>query len=265
MNMEPKEYSDETIDYIFGDMSQQERANFEEKLKSDPALAEEVTRMKEIIGEGKLGVQLDSILNDPGYEWAQKEAAKVVKEHMRKKQLAYLLSRKFRRKVVYPMAAVLLALLYIGNIIIFMANPELALQRYYKEYTPVYYAEATINEAQALLTHSLDQYSQGNYEAVADNMHALMAKGELNFQGQIMLAFYDVWNRPLFYYYNKEKTDQEDAAWYIALSSLKLNKLQQAKTYFSKLASEDSRLGKKAARMEKKVDKMLSTEQTPPP
>jgi hypothetical protein len=258
--METENYSDETVNYIYGDLNEQERAVFEEKMKSDPALASDVSRLKEIIDKIKLGVQFEDILNDPGYEWAEKESEKAVKEDSKQKRRAFLLSKTFRRKYVYPLAAIFLGFIYLGNLTIFLLSPELAFQRYYKDYTPVYYAQATIDEAQVLLTHSLDEYSKGNYEAVTDNMHALMAKGELNVQGQIMLAFYDAFKKPVFHYFRTRKTTEEDATWYLAFAAYKLNDLQKAKDLFSKISSEKSLRGRKAARMEIKIDKMLLDE-----
>ena len=258
--MEAENYSDETIDYIYGDLNEQEKKVFEEKLKSDPALANDVSRLKEIIGEIKLGVQLEEILSDPGYEWAETEAEKAVNEHIRRQRHEYLYSKTFWRKNILQIAAGFLFLLYLGNLVIFLLSPELAFEKYYKDYSPVYYAQATIDEAQALLTHSLDEYSKGNYEAVTDNMRSLMEQGELNVRGQIMLAFYDAFKKPLFYHFRTKRTTEEDAAWYLAFAAYKLNDLQQAQTLFSKVSSENSLRGWRATRMERKISKMLSAE-----
>jgi hypothetical protein len=258
--MESENYSDETIDYIYGDMDEQEKEIFEEKLKSDPALANDVKKLKEIIGEIKLGVQLEEILKDPGYEWADREAEKAVNDYIKRQRGGVLLSKTFWRKNFVAIAASFLFLLYLGNLTIFLVSPELAFEKYYKDYSPVYYAQATIDEAQVLLTHSLDEYSKGNYEGVTDNMRDLMKKGELNFRGQVMLAFYDVWSKPLFYNFKTQETTEEDATWYLALAAYKLNDLQKAQELFSKISSEKSLRGWRAARMERKINKMLLAE-----
>ena len=63
-----------------------------------------------------------------------------------------------------------------------------------------------------------------------------------------MLAFYDVWVRPFIYNDDTEETKEEDATWYLALTSLKLHELQKAQALFSKLATESSLRGRRAAR-----------------
>jgi hypothetical protein len=196
----------------------------------------------------------------PGFEQAEIEAEKAVNEHIRRQRHEYLLSKTFWRKNILQIAAGFLFLLYLGNLTIFLLSPELAFEKYYKDYSPVYYAQATIDEAQALLTHSLDEYSKGNYEAVTDNMRSLMEQGELNVRGQIMLAFYDAFKKPLFYHFRTKRTTEEDAAWYLAFAAYKLNDLQQAQTLFSKVSSENSLRGWRATRMERKISKMLSAE-----
>ncbi len=257
--METENYSDEMVNYIYGDLSEQEKAVFEEKMRSDPDLAIKMSRLKEIIDKIKLGVRFEEILNDPGYEWAESEATKAVEVYARQKRREFLLSKTFRRKYVYPVAASFLVLYYVGNFIFFLQKPELAFDKYYRDYTPEYYEQSTLDEAQVLFMHSLDEYSNGNYEAVADNMHTLMEKGELNTRGQIMLAFYDLWMHSLNFHFDAEKTE-EDATWYLAFTSLKLHELQKAQALFSKLSSESSARGRRAERMEIKINKMLLAE-----
>ena len=258
--METEDFDKKRIDYIFGDLSKEDEAIYKEELKRNPEEFAEIELQKKIIHQGKLDIQLDNILNDPGYEWAEIEAEKAVSDYNKRQRREFLLSKTFWRKNIVPIAASFLFLLYLGNLTIFLLSPELAFEKYYKDYSPVYYAEATIDEAQVLLTHSLDEYNQGNYEAVAENMRTLMGEGELNVRGQIMLAFYDLWAKPLFYNFKTKKTTEEDATWYLALAAYKLNDLQKAQDLFSKLSSENSLRGWRAARMERKISKMLSAE-----
>ena len=256
-------YNEETVNYIYGDLNEQEMANFEEKLKLDPALAEEVARLKKIIGGVKLGVQLDDFLNDPGYMDAEIQAEEAVREYRERQRREYLLSKNFRRKILYPVAASLLALVYLGNIAIFMSSPDLAFQKYFRDYTPVYYAQATIDEAQLLFLQSTNEYEKGNYHAVAENMRILMEKGELNLRGHFMLGFYDglkefyetIWDKK----FNPDDTEQEDAVWYLAITSFKLKNLPAAQTLFREISAESKRRGKKAARLERKISKILGS------
>jgi hypothetical protein len=74
-------------------------------------------------------------------------------------------------------------------------------------------------------------------------MRDLMKKGELNARGQVMLAFYDLWAKPLFYNFKTQKTTEEDATWYLALAAYKLNDLQKAHDLFSNLSSESNLRG----------------------
>jgi hypothetical protein len=258
--MDIEDYSNETIDYIYGDLNEQEKASFEEKLKSDPVLAEEVSKLKEMMGEIKLGVQLEDYLNDPGGEWAEEEADKAKKDYNKHKQREYLLSKQFRNKYVYPIAASIAAILYFGNLAFFIASPELAFKKYYKEYEPIYYAQATINEAQALYVHSFDAYTKGDYEAVAENMHTLMEEGNLNVRGQIMLAFYDAWTKEFIKKEDPNQMFKEDATWALAITAYKLGELEQAQELFHEIATEKYKRAGKAARMERKVSEMLMKE-----
>ena len=147
-----------------------------------------------------------------------------------------------------PIAASVAVLLYIGNLAFFIASPDLAFKKYYKEYTPVYYAQANVNEAQALVVHSFDQYNKGNYEAVSKNMHTLMEEGKLNVRGQIMLALYDAWNLDLREKINPDDTKLEDATWYLALTFYKLGDYEKAQSLFKELSTKDYRRAGKAAR-----------------
>jgi hypothetical protein len=56
----------------------------------------------------------------------------------------------------------------------------------------------------------------------------------------------------------KEKeTTKEDAAWYLAITSLKFDELQKAQSLFAEIVSGSSDRAKKAGRMERKVSKMM--------
>jgi hypothetical protein len=267
--MDIEDYSNETIDYIYGDLNEQEKASFEEKLKSDPVLAEEVSKLKEMMGEIKLGVQLEDYLNDPGNLLSNLQSDTEVQlpvgigtpgDYNKHKQREYLLSKQFRNKYVYPIAASIAAILYFGNLAFFIASPELAFKKYYKEYEPIYYAQATINEAQALYVHSFDAYTKGDYEAVAENMHTLMEEGNLNVRGQIMLAFYDAWTKEFIKKEDPNQMFKEDATWALAITAYKLGELEQAQELFHEIATEKYKRAGKAARMERKVSEMLMKE-----
>lgn len=258
--MDAKDYNERELDYIWGEMSKEEEALFKEELKPYPEVAKDLELQKRIIDQVKIKKQLDGILNAPGIEEAKIEAEKAIKEHDMRKRREYLLSIKSRRKYIYPIAATLLALLFIGNLTFFIVSPDLAFQKFCKEYTPVYYAQANINEAQALLVHSFEEYNKGNYEAVAENMHTLMENGELNVRGQIVLAFYDAWNLSVTDKIKSSKTKQEDALWYLALTTMKLNDLEKAQALFKELSTTDYRRANKAARMERKISKILLAE-----
>ncbi len=258
--MKKKRYSDETVHYTLGDLNEREKALYEEKLKADPDLAEDTDALNEIIYEVKLAVQLDEILNDPGYEEAEKMAEEAVNDYNRRKRREYLLSKKFRRNYIYPIAAGLFGLLYLGNIIYFMQNPELALKKYYKDYTPEYYADATIKQAQVIFTASIIEYSKGNYDVVAENMRNLMEEGELNIRGQVMLAFYDLWNTPPLQLFKVKSTEQHDALWQLAILAYKLRDFEKAQDLFSQIAAEDKGRAMKAKRMEREVRERLEGE-----
>jgi hypothetical protein len=241
-------------------LNEEDKKAFERKMESDSDLAEEYARQKEIYSHINAAVNLRELMNDPGYEDAGIQAEKAVRKYEKKKQPRYLLSKKFFNTYVIPIAASIAALFYIGNLAFFIASPDLAFQKYYKDYTPVYYAQASVDEAQALLVHSFDQYNKGNYEAVAKNMHTLMEEGKLNVRGQIMLAFYDAWNLGSTKKVKPDDTNLEDATWYLALTFYKLGDYEKAQSLFKELSTKDYRRAGKAARMERKVSKMLLAE-----
>lgn len=254
--MDTKDYNEKLLEYIYGNMSKEEESRFKEELKQNPEEAKGVELRKRIVDRAKGEKQLEEILNDPGFEQAEIEAVKAIKEYDKRKRREYLLSRKFRQAYIYPFAAGLLFLVLLGNILTFSISPETAFQKYYKDYTPEYYAQATLNEAQILLVHSIDEYNKGNYDAVAENMRTLMEKSELNIRGQVMLAFYDAWKDPPLHKFKTEKTTKEDAIWYLALTSLKLENFKQAQALFHEIATQNYRGAGKAARLERKISKM---------
>lgn len=261
--MEIEDFSPEVVNYIYGDVNEEEKVAFEEKLKTDPELVADVARLMKIIGEIKLGVQLEEIMNDPGYDWADKVSKKDVREHQKKNISDYLTAKRFRRNVIYPVAATVLVLVYVGNVAFFLMNPDLAFQKYVREYTPVYYAQATVNDAQELFRQSMNKYNTGDYHTVAENMRTLMEQGKLNTRGLFFLGIYDGWMEFSETIWDKkidpDKTDQEDAAWYLALTSFKLNDLSTAQIFLQKISAENNRTGKKAARLERKISRILRT------
>ena len=71
-----------------------------------------------------------------------------------------------------------------------------------------------------------------------------------------MLAFYDAWNMSVIDKIKGELTTKEDAAWYLAITSLKFDELEKAQALFHEIASGNSSKARKAGRMERKVSKM---------
>lgn len=258
--MDTKDFDKKRINYIFGDLSKEEEDSYKEQLKRNPDMAEEVELKKRIIAQVKLDKQLEEILNDPGYEWAEAEAEKAVKEFNKRKRREYVFSHQFIHNYILPIAAAIMILIVLSNVLTFIISPETTFQKFYKDYTTAYYAEATVNEAQILLTRSLNEYNEGNYSVVTENMRTLMENGELNVRGQIVLAFYDAWKPKLLRNIDPEETKQEDALWYLAVTSLKLENYKRAQILLREFSAKYDRRGNKAARLDTKISKILSDE-----
>lgn len=78
--MEPYfKYSREIAEYLLNDMNQLQREAFEEKMKTDAELAEQVRRQKNMLEELRAGLAYKELIEDPDYAELDKLAREIVR------------------------------------------------------------------------------------------------------------------------------------------------------------------------------------------
>ena len=220
--------------YLDDQLSESEKREVEERMKTDEAFAEEVASYKTLIG-GLEALGVESFQNNLN-QWELKHKKSSARGTAPKRIIPFA--------QYYGMAAILLLLLVPLAYYMFFTSESLAPAELYAEYYVPY--EEVILERESGPVSKLDEgmalYGQGRYEEAAQMLEAYAKEmpddtSLILYMGIINMERED-YTEALEYFSRAENDPlmKEQARWYKGLTYIKTEQLPKAKEIFSKIA-----------------------------
>ncbi|MCF8227803.1 MAG: hypothetical protein K9G58_00175 [Bacteroidales bacterium] len=236
--MKTKEASKLVDDYIRGEMSVEEREQFERKLSEDPGLREAYELQKNI----------NRALDDE--EFIQYK--KLLNEIHREKRVKHPLNFQ-RTKRIYAIAALIVVLLAVGSILLFqLLRPEH--ERLFRKYYTSYAFEQFRSFEENKLQEGILFYQEGQYEQAIRFSKSYITNHTGDVQANFLLAISLMeegkYNEAVHYFSRVIKSDhlrlREYAEWYEALATLHQGKIERASLLLSRIKIEENNFSEKA-------------------
>jgi tetratricopeptide (TPR) repeat protein len=265
--MKPEEkYSREIADYLYNDMSEQDRTVFEEKLKADKGLASEVKRQKDILNGIATRIKYEEAMADEFIDEANMIAKEVVSNrHARasKTQSTEVIKKTINIRYLLAAAAVVLILLVSGLMFI-NPTPEKLYHNFYKPFSAANFTERTSYSETSLESNGIEEYTKGNYSEAIEILSRIKEEEELSAESNFILGLSYMANED-FMYAKEVFSDhpnhyfhlQTEVNWYLGLCYLQLGDITKALNYFNNLSGTSGKFRKKAKQLSRKLEKAL--------
>jgi tetratricopeptide (TPR) repeat protein len=234
--------------YLSGEMEEQHRKEFETNLSVDQKFASEVKLLKETN---------EAILDDEVYEFRE-SIKKVIRESSTTHLKTIDISRKFFK---FPLVASI-AILIIVSLwqLITIVSPEKVYSKFYRPYEADL-STRSVNPSADKINVAYLLYQKGEYEASYEILNNYLSKNSDNqtarfFQGMNAMQLGKM-DRAISELKEVEKDYSTPyamhARWYLSLSYLKINDVDEARKYLNRIVEDDVFYAEQAKKILKKI------------
>lgn len=262
-------YSERIANYLYNDLSMEERAQFEKELLVNDELANEYYLQSEAIRYIETRVVLDEMRSDPNLE----EAEKLVEAHFAAEKANSFSNNKedkpgiSRMRSIYlagAVAAAILALIAIGKLFLVDAHDSL-----YNNYYSPFDETSIINRGQntdagVSVSKGIKFYTMKEYEKSMQIFHEISITSPddpiVNFflgLNYLALEQYEDASIQFETYIDSYDLFLPEAKWYLSLSYLKEKKDDQALIVLQELPDYSGKFGKNVRSLKRKIEKRL--------
>lgn len=260
------QYNDEITDYLYNDMSEQEKAAFEAKLLINSELAEEVERQKAILEAIATRLTYQQAMADPNINEIQRianiavplinapSAPETVKYTPKQRIFHYLLA-----------ASQLAATIVLAIMLSKSPSTETLFTNFYRPYSFNLNFLNPGSQSGTLLAQSFRYYNSGNYNQVIASLTGLRMNGGLTPEASFSLGLaymaLDDYNnaREVFLEHKESYSDyQPEVNWYLSLIYIKQDNPAKAKEMLNAIIAANTTLSNKAIKLSRKLDRMMN-------
>ena len=268
-------YKEEIIHYLFDDMTEQEKADFEQRMEKDEELAAEVERQRRIMKDLSGMIAYKEAMEDPHLAEAKEIAQEILDNAGGVKTGSKSSYRPVRhspvKRVIHFLAvAAMLAILIVSSVL--LSNHPNAGRLYADFYNPFTVDESgisTTTSTGAIIAQCIFNYNHGRYQQAIAALTELKNQNELDelppestfTLGLAYLAVNDLSNAQSTFedHLNHYDAYENETSWYLGLTYLKKGETQEAREILGKVAASDSAFAKQARSLNRRLDKMLDT------
>lgn len=254
--------------YLFNDMTEQEKAEFEARMASDSELAAEVERQRDMLKEIAARITYKEAMEDPHLGEARELAAKAAGNTGTSPGTQRARYTPRQRALHYLLVAAQVALLVAVGIVLSKEPTSAQLfTRYYAPFSVDQPVVSPVSPAEALLAQGILNYRMGNYSQVIAALSGIEEQEGGEYLppestltlGLAYLAVNDYANAVLIFRQHLDRYDsyKPEARWYLGLSYLRQDNPAAARSILGTLAATGGPLSKKARRLAHKIDRMM--------
>lgn len=262
-----KQYTQKIANYIYNDMDESERDQFEAELERDEELAKEYASQLKVIDYLKSKAHVEKVLADPGF----KEAERLVETHfsggeqIRNDEPESKSTSKARslKRIIYPILAA--SAVFTGIILVrYIATGNTNEIMYQKHYQPFddgnLISRGQVGPASANYSEAIVLYYGKDYAKSVVLFSELSKEDPLNakyalFESLATMGKGDYQNAAGLFesYLDNFEVFIPEAKWYLALCYLKMDHRENAIKYLLELSSSTDAYGEQAKRILRRI------------
>lgn len=255
-------------DYIYDDLSPEERVEFERAIPEDPELSETLVLNKQVVDYLRTKIQLEEMKSDPNLEKAEKLAdmAFAVSSGSTEQEAVIPMVRKRARIRTLTFAAGIAAGIAVLIIIGFPfgIDRDKLYDRYYNPLEASDYSQrGESNETFLDVASGIDNYLEGNYSQSIQEFSQLATFSDFHTEVQFFTALshlglgqYEDAQYLLESLISGENRYHLETLWYLSLCYLKAGEFNQAKMHLEQLENYAGMYQKDAQSLRRKLGRI---------
>lgn len=255
-------------DYIYNDLSPEERVDLERELSENAELSESYVLNKQVVDYLRTKIQLKEMRSDPMLENAEKLADKAFEKASdgEERQQVIPINRKRIRirnlTFAVAIAASIAVLITVGTP--FGVDQDKLYDRYYDPLEASDYSQrGESNEAYRDVATGINNYLNGNYEQSIEQFSQLATVPAFRSEAQFYTALsrlglgqYQDAQSIFESYITNENRYHLESLWYLSLCYLKTGEIDQASKHLGQLEKYSGMYQKDAKTLRKKLDRL---------
>lgn len=261
-------YSDIIANYLYKDMTEEERLAFEEELKVNIELANEFERQKEIIDELRVVTKYEEIMSDEHLDEAEAIARKIVQEMNEgansTQQLKSTNKKPVQLRTFLSAAAAAILILIVSAILFINPNPEKLYQQFYTPFNSSGFINRSGDSSGSEISTGITSYFVGNYDLAIENLAAYENDASFPSHAGFILGLSYIgaedYSRAIAVFLTHMEQHfslMSEVKWYLALCYLQQGEYNKALELTKELSQEDGTFGKNAQKLTAKLERVL--------